>query len=331
MPPDTLAHEIACPGLVWGFDFTPAGPVCVDEIELLRRTPPSGFRWLHFNLADRRTERWLADAGLLDAPLRELLTSGDRRQRVVADGAAAGFVLEDIERDFDEEETRVGIVRFVVTPALMITARLHPLRSGDLVRRRVQAWRGELDAAGALELQFDGMAEVLHDLVGALDDTVQQIEDDFLADRRGSDARRFVALRALMARLRRLMGGARGVLHQVEADPGFPPALSAPCVRALHRLATLDGELMAVQAQLRLLREELDLQAAQRTNQNLYILSILTALMLPATLVTGVFGMNTGGLPLAGNRAGAGIAVLLAVAASAAVYVALRLMGFMRR
>jgi Mg2+ and Co2+ transporter CorA len=42
------------------------------------------------------------------------------------------------------------------------------------------------------------------------------------------------------------------------------------------------------------LRDELDLQAAQRTNENVYLLSVLTALMMPATLVTGFFGMNTG-------------------------------------
>ena len=47
---------------------------------------------------------------------------------------------------------------------------------------------------------------------------------------------------------------------------------------------------------LRLLRDELDLQATQQTNENIYFLSILSALLLPATLVTGIFGMNTGGL-----------------------------------
>jgi len=45
------------------------------------------------------------------------------------------------------------------------------------------------------------------------------------------------------------------------------------------------------------------LQAAQRTNRNLYFLSILTALLMPATLVTGFFGMNTGGLPFAHGAA----------------------------
>ena len=61
------------------------------------------------------------------------------------------------------------------------------------------------------------------------------------------------------------------------------------------------------------------------------ILSMMTALMMPATLVTGLFGMNTHGLPWASSPVGALIATLLAVGASAAVYVALRLMGFIRQ
>ena len=51
-----------------------------------------------------------------------------------------------------------------------------------------------------------------------------------------------------------------------------------------------------MQGQLRQLRDEIDLQQEQRTNQNLYLLSVITALLLPPTLVTGFLGMNTGGL-----------------------------------
>ena len=53
--------------------------------------------------------------------------------------------------------------------------------------------------------------------------------------------------------------------------------------------------------------------------------------MLPATLVTGYFGMNTGGLPWQQHPVGTVFATLIAIGASVAVYLALRLAGFMRR
>ena len=38
-------------------------------------------------------------------------------------------------------------------------------------------------------------------------------------------------------------------------------------------------------------------RVAENTGRNLYVLSILTAVLLPMTLVAGVFGMNVAGLP----------------------------------
>ena len=61
------------------------------------------------------------------------------------------------------------------------------------------------------------------------------------------------------------------------------------------------------------------------------MLSILSALLLPATLVTGIFGMNTGGFPWASHPFGTFYAVLMAGAASIGVYLLLRLFGYLQR
>ena len=52
-----------------------------------------------------------------------------------------------------------------------------------------------------------------------------------------------------------------------------------------------------MQERARLLQEQASARLAEATNRNLYVLSIVTTIFLPMTLVTGVFGMNLGGLP----------------------------------
>jgi len=47
----------------------------------------------------------------------------------------------------------------------------------------------------------------------------------------------------------------------------------------------------------KLLQEEIASQMSEQMNRNLMALSILTALLMPATLVSGIFGMNVAGLP----------------------------------
>jgi zinc transporter len=69
-------------------------------------------------------------------------------------------------------------------------------------------------------------------------------------------------------------------------------------------------------------------RATQRNNQNLYILSIMTALLLPPTLIAGLFGMNTSELPFAGGQHGTLVACILALAWMIGTYVLLRAIGF---
>ena len=53
----------------------------------------------------------------------------------------------------------------------------------------------------------------------------------------------------------------------------------------------------AFASDLAVLQEELTARVAEETNKNLYIVSLFTALLLPPTLITGIFGMNVAGLP----------------------------------
>jgi Mg2+ and Co2+ transporter CorA len=129
----------------------------------------------------------------------------------------------------------------------------------------------------------------------------------------------------------RLLGGMSAVFKRLEMDADLPEPLLPTVEKLAQQLGAIDSDMLAIHGQLRLLREEADLQAAQRTNQNLYVLSILSALLLPATLVTGFFGMNTGGLPFAQGAAGTALAAILALGASLGVYALLRTLGLVHR
>lgn len=78
-------------------------------------------------------------------------------------------------------------------------------------------------------------------------------------------------------------------------------ALAEGDVEALQSEADSLGfaieEVAELYERAKLLQEELASRLTENTGRNLYVLSILTAVLLPMTLVTGIFGMNVAGLP----------------------------------
>lgn len=323
--------EAVIPALIWGIESGDGRTTLIGDEALSGAMPPARFRWLHMNLADERTRRWIADAAFLPELVRELMLSADDHQRAVVDRDVLGCVVHDLERDFDDRQVQgIGALRFALGPTMLVTARRHPLRSADLVRQRLRTLPS-LDAGAALDLLIGSIAEIVSGVVGELSGVVQTAEDALLDDGAQPDGREMIGVRREAVRLHRLLAGLNAVFLRLEEDEALPRALLPVVEKIVQRLGGIDADVAALQSQLRLVREEMDLEQAKRTNQNLYVLSILSALMLPATLVTGIFGMNTGGLPWHDTPYGTLIATTLVGGSAFAVYLLLRRLGLVRQ
>ncbi|OWK20491.1 hypothetical protein AJ88_29365 [Mesorhizobium amorphae CCBAU 01583] len=84
-----------------------------------------------------------------------------------------------------------------------------------------------------------------------------------------------------------------------------------------------------MQARTRLLQDEMMAKLTMQSNQLLYILSAMTAVLLPMTIISGLFGMNVGGLPLVDTPMGFWVVTAVSLFVAAAVYLFVRRLGRM--
>jgi zinc transporter len=73
------------------------------------------------------------------------------------------------------------------------------------------------------------------------------------------------------------------------------------------------------------------LSLGEETNRHLHALSVLTALLLPPTFITGVYGMNVKGIPFADLDNGFPWVVVLMLACAGITYLGMRRLGILRR
>jgi len=62
-------------------------------------------------------------------------------------------------------------------------------------------------------------------------------------------------------------------------------------------LVLLDRHLLAFERVNVKVEDELNNQLSERMNRTMYVLTIFAALLLPPSLLTGLFGINVGGMP----------------------------------
>jgi zinc transporter len=288
-------------GLICGFQLRESG-----TSEMLRwdlaSDPNKGFEgpvWLHFSLADVRAKKWISSCDRIPARAREILLDSD--PHILLETTDRGFagVLGDLHYEFDNDPDRLGVMRLYVDADLVITARLHPLKTVDQLRLELR--RGLLVSSTlCLITRFvEDFADSVASVVMAQGDLVDGAEDHILKDRFLREAGNLGSVRRLLARLRRHINAQRNALaHQAHRPlPWWSENDISDLRSSIGRLEELALDLEAIQERARLLQEEIASRISEATNLNLYVVSLLTAIFLPLTLITGIFGMNVGGLP----------------------------------
>lgn len=329
-----LCDPPALPGLLFAMRFDESGRGRLVEAGEELPAPGSfgeGFLWLHFNLNDARLSPMIAEGRLGPKSLAAAAFSADPHQRITVEGGYVGGVVADLVQAFCESANADagGRLHFVMGPSFLASGRRHPILGPDVTREAAEG-RSIAEPVALLELLVGHVVASMAATGGRLADELDAIEDHILEERVRDDRRRLGPIRRDAVRLHRQLLGLRAVFHRLEAD-GADESLStvaiATAARIAQRLDALDRDMIVLAERSRLMQEELSTSLAQQSNRQLYTLSVLTALFLPPTLVTGLFGMNTKGLPLAENEAGSTVAIAVAAVSALVVFVVIRLLG----
>ncbi|MGH6881591.1 MAG: CorA family divalent cation transporter, partial [Hypericibacter sp.] len=250
------------------------------------------------------------------------------------DGLVAGC-LPDLVREIDGSAEEPSHLRFALSHHVIVTGWRHALQATWFVHQAIEQGQ-RLSAPGALlQAILDQIAADIAGKLNILSNGFDRIEDELLSDKSLGDNLGLARHRRHLVRAHRRLAGLCALFERV--GPSLEKAATATRLQldsqhCLHRLSALDHEAVAMLERGRLLQDEIATKLATETNRHLHALSILTALLLPPSLVFGVFGMNVGGLPLGQSSYGVFITLTLgALSAAFAFGLLRRLTRFLKR
>ncbi|SFU52663.1 transporter [Pseudoduganella namucuonensis] len=284
------------------------------------------FLWLHFNLANTASEKWLKEHCTLAEEFYESLHEGQRSTRIEMADNALIAVINDVVHDFSFDPSDIASLWLSVDRQLVISARRQPLKAIEGLR---QAVRGGEPIRSPVELlthllrdQADALVKIVRDAIGRVDG----IEDNLLAGKLKRRRANLGALRRVLVRLRRLLAPEPAALFRLlQRPPGWVADDDREELRqATEEFAVVLNDMASLQERIKLLQEEIAAQVNESNNQSLYVLTIVTVLALPINIIAGLLGMNVGGVPMAGDPMGfwvvAGIVAAFTAVAGWLVY-----------
>ncbi|WP_375409654.1 CorA family divalent cation transporter [uncultured Methylobacterium sp.] len=336
-----LTDDAALPGLLFAmcFDRHGVGHPVTSGAELPGLDAEGeGFVWLHVDLIDARVEGLIAQGRLGPSRLAAATFARDGHQRVVTEDSALGLVIADRERDFggSVSDEPSGRLHCVLGERYLVSGRRHATACAEAARDTVLSGLIATSPARVLELFVGNVVGAIEASALRISEELDAIEDRILDEAGADEIRPLAPIRRQAVRLRRQLAGLGAVFHRLEAETedegaALPEAVVAMASRIVQRLDSLDRDMAVLAERSRLLQDEIAGRTAAETNRQLFTLSVLTALFLPATLVTGVFGMNTKGLFLGDFENGSTIALGIGALSALAVFLVIRRLGLSRR
>ncbi|BAN22668.1 transporter [Caballeronia insecticola] len=301
--------ESAPSGFISAFSFAGGQALRLSWDEARTAVAGDGPTWLHLSANDDTVEGWLEGVTSMPDVAREFLNGEDKRPRlhigsnfmygVVADLELVAKTPDAAAPDAREANRATGALRFYVDKHRMITVRARPLQSTDRLRHAVlegTTFRDPVDLfAGLIGALNDTFANRVDEIGDCLDDVEESVLEGGHSKCRallGGARRRIVEVKRFIDPERNAL--TQLVMRKLEwAEPRSMEAL----VQAIQVLNGLGAGLEGLYERAKLLQDEIAAALSEDINHKLLWLAIISALLLPATLVTGIFGMNVAGLP----------------------------------
>ena len=288
------------------------------------------FVWVHLDLRDAAAQAWLRRRHW-PADVVELVAAPIQRSRLFVTPDLVYGHLRDFRDEPDAVTLQAGSLCLVVSQTLVVTGRRIPLFSVEEVRRRVEARTAQPASPFGLITEF---FKALNDIgEGLLQDASERLRamESKVLKRSGAEHREdLLEMRRSSIGVARDMAFKRTAMLELarERPAPFPVDEFERFNRQIHRYAALVEDAQEYAEQCQFLLEELRAQVEEKTNRNLYILTMFSAIFLPATLIASIWGMNVADMPFSGSPNGFWLVGGLIVAAFALVAIVLFLFRF---
>ena len=283
---------------ICAFSVTPDGKAAPLEAANIAGalSPKSGYAWLHFDLADPALAPWLYE--VLPFSAAAAMAQSETRPRCdhLEDGTILNLRGVNLNPGADPDD--MVSLRLWVSDGLILSTRARKIWAVDAIRQRMRTGEGPPSIPAFLCDLAYGLTKRIETVSLELVEKTDELEEGALDPTRSLTAD-LAHQRHSVIKMRRFMRPQSEAVSDLAAsqnllvDAHHGELMRETANRTLRTIEELDATADRLQA----IQDHLDMLHASALGRNSYVLSVVAAIFLPLGFLTGLFGINVGGMP----------------------------------
>ncbi len=276
------------------------GAVELDLEQVNAWQPEQGTLWVHIDYANEQGSHWLSHQSGVGELVADALLSHDTRPRVSHVNEQSLIFLRGVNLSEGASPEDMVSVRIVIDAQRIISTRRRKLLSVSDLIQSLHRGEGPVNSSDFLvrlchylTLRIDAVAATFEDRIAQIEELVLEAEDP------AGQRKALMEIRRQTIHLRRYLAPQREAMLKMMAErKAWLLADDRLYLQeSTDRLIRSVEELDAVRERAVVTQEELVSQVNDQMNQRMYVMSLIAALFLPLGFLTGLLGVNIGGIP----------------------------------
>ena len=266
--------------------------------------PDRGVLWIHLDAANETVLTWLEQKSGLSPLIQEALLESGTRPRSMSTESGLLAIFRGVNCNPGADPEDMVAIRMFLTERRIITMRRNRVKAVQDVHEALVAGGGPTTVGEFFVMVVDRITERIGEVVVDIEDRVAELEDTIVSADTAELRPRLAELRRESISLRRYIAPQRDMLARLthERIAWLTEADRTLLRETAERTARYVEDIDAARERAMIAQEELNSRVSEQMNRAMYTLSIVAAIFLPLGLLTGLLGINVGGIPGTENR-----------------------------
>ncbi len=262
-----------------------------------------GILWLHFDYSKEESIDWITNKSNIDPIAVDALLSRGTRPRTTILNDSILLALRGINLNPNADPEDMISIRLYMNKNIIISTKKRDLFSVNDILKYFEQGIGPNNSSDFLIELTNRLTERMEDYITDMEDRYSDLEELSIESSNAKLRTDISQIKRESISLKRYLYPQKEAIYKLyDKKVSWINEYEKIQLREInYKLIKYIEDIDSIKDKISLIQEEISNNLSEQLNQRMYILSIISAIFLPLGFLTGLLGINVGGIPGAEN------------------------------